>query len=60
MAAARGLDLMGAAAAGSARAAAPSAALLGCHTLAVTAVSRRETTGARWRPCSPPSRRRAH
>ncbi|MDN3272034.1 SCO3242 family prenyltransferase [Streptomyces sp. MA15] len=46
MAAARGLDLlMGGAAAGSARAAAPSAALLGCHTLAVTAVSRRETTG---------------
>ncbi|WP_246532225.1 SCO3242 family prenyltransferase, partial [Streptomyces albogriseolus] len=46
MAAARGLDLlMGAAAAGSARAAAPSAVLLGCHTLAVTAVSRRETTG---------------
>ncbi|ALV53143.1 SCO3242 family prenyltransferase [Streptomyces althioticus] len=46
MAAARGLDLlMGAAASGSARKAAPSAALLGCHTLAVTAVSRRETTG---------------
>ncbi|WP_225684633.1 SCO3242 family prenyltransferase, partial [Streptomyces pseudogriseolus] len=37
MAAARGLDLlMGAAAAGSAKAAVPSAALLGCHTLAVT------------------------
>ncbi|MGW8723149.1 SCO3242 family prenyltransferase, partial [Streptomyces althioticus] len=46
MAAARGLDLlMGAAASGSARRAAPSAALLGCHTLAVSAVSRRETTG---------------
>ncbi|MEU1079477.1 SCO3242 family prenyltransferase [Streptomyces sp. NPDC005908] len=46
MAAARALDLlMGAAAAGDTKAAAPSAALLGCHTLAVTAVSRRETTG---------------
>ncbi|MFI8089549.1 SCO3242 family prenyltransferase [Streptomyces sp. NPDC086080] len=47
MAAARGLDLLlGAAATGGAsRAALPSAALLGSHTLAVTAVSRRETTG---------------
>ncbi|MEU3681548.1 SCO3242 family prenyltransferase [Streptomyces sp. NPDC030592] len=47
MAAARGLDLLlGAAATGAgARAALPSAALLGSHTLAVTAVSRRETTG---------------
>ncbi|WP_437033018.1 SCO3242 family prenyltransferase [Streptomyces sp. enrichment culture] len=60
MAAARGLDLLlGAAATGSAqgdggrggdagratRAALPSAVLLGSHTLAVTAVSRRETTG---------------
>src|SRR5690606_14394198 len=60
MAAARGLDLvLGAAAAGGAqdgggrgggagratRAALPSAVLLGSHTLAVTAVSRRETTG---------------
>ncbi len=59
MAAARALDLlMGAAAAGDTKAAAPSAALLGCHTLAVTAVSRRETTGARRRPRSRPSRRR--
>ncbi len=55
MAAARGLDLLlgaaatgggtGAATWGGTRAALPSAALLGCHTLAVTAVSRRETTG---------------
>ncbi|KOX44318.1 UbiA prenyltransferase [Streptomyces sp. NRRL F-7442] len=47
MAAARGLDLLlgAAATAGGARAALPSAALLGGHTLAVTAVSRRETTG---------------
>ncbi|MFD5448478.1 SCO3242 family prenyltransferase [Streptomyces sp. NPDC127100] len=47
MAAARGLDLLLGAAAttGGARAALPSAALLGTHTLAVTAVSRRETTG---------------
>lgn len=60
MAAARGLDLLlGAAATGSTRddggrdgdagrgtrAALPSAVLLGSHTLAVTAVSRRETTG---------------
>jgi 4-hydroxybenzoate polyprenyltransferase len=46
MAAARGLDLLlGAAATGGTRAALPSAALLGSHTLAVTAVSRRETTG---------------
>ncbi|KES08855.1 UbiA prenyltransferase [Streptomyces toyocaensis] len=47
MAAARGLDLLlGAAATGAGtRAALPSAALLGSHTLAVTAVSRRETTG---------------
>ncbi|GHB16013.1 hypothetical protein GCM10010377_01890 [Streptomyces viridiviolaceus] len=47
MAAARALDLLlGAAATGGAtRAALPSAALLGSHTLAVTAVSRRETTG---------------
>ncbi|MEZ3178749.1 UbiA family prenyltransferase [Streptomyces pimonensis] len=47
MAAARGLDLLlGAAATGdSTRAALPSAALLGGHTLAVTVVSRRETTG---------------
>ncbi|MFJ3653060.1 SCO3242 family prenyltransferase [Streptomyces nigra] len=47
MAAARGLDhLLGAAATtGRPRAALPSAALLGTHTLAVTAVSRRETQG---------------
>lgn len=50
MAAARGLDLLlGAAASrpapGTVRAALPSAGLLSCHTLAVTAVSRRETTG---------------
>ncbi|MFE1256914.1 SCO3242 family prenyltransferase [Streptomyces fungicidicus] len=47
MAAARGLDLLLGAAAtgGGTRAALPSAALLGTHTLAVTAVSRRETTG---------------
>lgn len=47
MAAARGLDLLLGAAAtgGNTRAALPSAALLGTHTLAVTAVSRRETTG---------------
>ncbi|MFF7853147.1 SCO3242 family prenyltransferase [Streptomyces sp. NPDC007904] len=47
MAAARGLDLLlgAAATAGGTRAAAPSAALLGTHTLAVTAVSRRETRG---------------
>ncbi|MFG2681507.1 SCO3242 family prenyltransferase [Streptomyces sp. NPDC048392] len=47
MGAARGLDLLlGAAATGGAtRAALPSAVLLGSHTLAVTAVSRRETTG---------------
>ncbi|KOT41662.1 UbiA prenyltransferase [Streptomyces caelestis] len=47
MAAARGLDLLLGAAAtgGGTRAALPSAALLGGHTLAVTAVSRRETTG---------------
>ncbi|MGZ3118815.1 SCO3242 family prenyltransferase [Streptomyces sp. H62] len=47
MAAARGLDLLlGAAATGGAtRPALPSAALLGSHTLAVTAVSRRETDG---------------
>lgn len=47
MAAARGLDLLlGAAATGAGtRAALPSAALLSSHTLAVTAVSRRETTG---------------
>ncbi|MER7715601.1 SCO3242 family prenyltransferase [Streptomyces flaveolus] len=47
MAAARGLDLLlgAAAAGGGTRAALPSAALLGTHTLAVTAVSRRETTG---------------
>ncbi|MET9775917.1 SCO3242 family prenyltransferase [Streptomyces sp. NPDC006367] len=47
MAAARGLDLLLGAAATDAgpRAALPSAALLGTHTLAVTAVSRRETTG---------------
>jgi 4-hydroxybenzoate polyprenyltransferase len=47
MAAARGLDLLLGAAAtgGGTRAALPSAALLGSHTLAVTAVSRRETTG---------------
>ncbi|MEU3094099.1 SCO3242 family prenyltransferase [Streptomyces sp. NPDC006967] len=47
MAAARGLDLLlgAAATAGGTRAALPSAALLGTHTLAVTAVSRRETTG---------------
>ncbi|AQS66571.1 SCO3242 family prenyltransferase [Streptomyces pactum] len=47
MAAARGLDLLLGAAAtgGGTRAALPSAALLGSHTLAVTAVSRKETTG---------------
>ncbi|MER6165147.1 SCO3242 family prenyltransferase [Streptomyces violaceorubidus] len=47
MAAARGLDLLLGAATtgGGTRAALPSAALLGSHTLAVTAVSRRETTG---------------
>ncbi|WP_435270359.1 SCO3242 family prenyltransferase [Streptomyces sp. 1222.5] len=50
MAAARGLDLLlGAAATGPARGAVrralPSAALLSAHTLAVTAVSRHETTG---------------
>lgn len=47
MAAARGLDLLLGAAAtgGGTRAALPCAALLGSHTLAVTAVSRRETTG---------------
>ncbi|MFE7972641.1 SCO3242 family prenyltransferase [Streptomyces shenzhenensis] len=50
MAAARGLDLLLGAAAtrgtpDAVRAALPSAALLGSHTLAVTAVSRRETTG---------------
>ncbi|MGW0816147.1 SCO3242 family prenyltransferase, partial [Streptomyces viridiviolaceus] len=47
MAAARALDLLLGAAAtgGGTRAALPSAALLGSHTLAVTAVSRRETTG---------------
>ncbi|MFH9040526.1 SCO3242 family prenyltransferase [Streptomyces sp. NPDC017966] len=47
MAAARGLDLLlgAAASSGGTRAALPSAALLGSHTLAVTAVSRRETTG---------------
>lgn len=47
MAAARGLDLLLGAAAttGRTREALSSAALLGTHTLAVTAVSRRETTG---------------
>ncbi|MFF9216560.1 SCO3242 family prenyltransferase [Streptomyces viridosporus] len=47
MAAARGLDLLLGAAAtgGGTRAALPCAALLGSHTLAVTAVSRRETGG---------------
>ncbi|MFV0132698.1 SCO3242 family prenyltransferase [Streptomyces sp. HMX87] len=47
MATARGLDLLLGAAAtgGGTRAALPSAALLGTHTLAVTAVSRRETGG---------------
>ncbi|KUO19904.1 SCO3242 family prenyltransferase [Streptomyces dysideae] len=47
MAAARALDLLLGAAAttGHTGAAFPSAALLGTHTLAVTAVSRRETTG---------------
>ncbi|MGW3950381.1 SCO3242 family prenyltransferase, partial [Streptomyces sp. NPDC004752] len=50
MAAARGLDLLlgaaaTAAAPGAVRGALPSAALLGSHTLAVTVVSRRETTG---------------
>ncbi|MFI9168644.1 SCO3242 family prenyltransferase [Streptomyces lincolnensis] len=53
MAAARGLDLLLGAAAttgtgatsGGVRAALPSAALLGAHTLAVTTVSRRETQG---------------
>jgi hypothetical protein len=47
MAAARALDLLLGAAAttGHTRAALPSAALLGTHTLAVTAVSRRETAG---------------
>ncbi|MFC9962067.1 SCO3242 family prenyltransferase [Streptomyces nigra] len=52
MAAARGLDhLLGAAATtGRPRAALPSAAMLGTHTLAVTAVSRRETQGGRSLP----------
>ncbi|MGC9376602.1 SCO3242 family prenyltransferase [Streptomyces sp. MH13] len=47
MAAARGLDLLLGAAAtgGDVRVAVPSAALLGTHTLAVTAVSREETRG---------------
>ncbi|WP_317441462.1 SCO3242 family prenyltransferase [Streptomyces collinus] len=50
MAAARGLDLLLGAAAtrpgpGTVRRALPSAALLGTHTLALTAVSRHETTG---------------
>ncbi|MYQ68539.1 4-hydroxybenzoate polyprenyltransferase [Streptomyces sp. SolWspMP-5a-2] len=47
MAAARGLDLLlgAAASTGRAREAVPSAALLATHTLAVTSVSRRETTG---------------
>ncbi|MGW3284160.1 SCO3242 family prenyltransferase [Streptomyces sp. NPDC001002] len=47
MAAARGLDLLlgAAATAGRVHEALPSAALLGTHTLAVTTVSRRETTG---------------
>ncbi|GGL80324.1 hypothetical protein GCM10010129_24940 [Streptomyces fumigatiscleroticus] len=47
MAAARGLDLLLGAAAGTGRTreALPSAALLGTHTLAVTAVSRQETRG---------------
>ncbi|MET9162429.1 SCO3242 family prenyltransferase [Streptomyces parvulus] len=47
MAAARGLDLLlgAAATSGGTRTALPSAALLGSHTLAVTAVSRKETTG---------------
>ncbi|MDC2957792.1 UbiA family prenyltransferase [Streptomyces gilvifuscus] len=47
MAAARGLDLLLGAAAGTGRPrrALPSAALLATHTLAVTTVSRRETTG---------------
>nr|WP_055696157.1 UbiA family prenyltransferase [Streptomyces prasinopilosus] len=47
MATARALDLLLGAAAtgGGTRAALPSAALLGTHTLTVTAVSRRETTG---------------
>ncbi|HZF88102.1 SCO3242 family prenyltransferase [Streptomyces sp.] len=47
MAAARGLDLLlgAAATSGRTRAALPSAALLGSHTLAVTTVSRRETQG---------------
>nr|WP_221492122.1 UbiA family prenyltransferase [Streptomyces albaduncus] len=47
MATARGLDLLlgAAATSGGTRAALPSAALLGSHTLAVTAVSRRETGG---------------
>ncbi|MEV5432048.1 SCO3242 family prenyltransferase [Streptomyces sp. NPDC052701] len=47
MAAARGLDLLlgAAATAGTTRRALPSAALLGAHTLAVTAVSRQETRG---------------
>ncbi|MFJ8276896.1 SCO3242 family prenyltransferase [Streptomyces griseoviridis] len=47
MAAARGLDLLlgAAATSGRARDAVPSATLLATHTLAVTTVSRRETTG---------------
>ncbi|MEU9558818.1 SCO3242 family prenyltransferase [Streptomyces fumanus] len=46
MAGARALDLLlGAATTGRVRPALPSAALLGTHTLAVTTVSRRETTG---------------
>lgn len=47
MAAARALDVLLGAGAGRLQAAAPAAAVLGAHTLAVTALSRSEVTGAR-------------
>jgi hypothetical protein len=46
MAAARGLDVLMGAGAGRARRAAPAAALIAVHTLAVAALSRREVAGA--------------
>lgn len=46
MAAARSLDVLMGAGAGALRAAAPSAAVVGVHTLAVTVLSRSEVTGA--------------
>ncbi|TQJ91101.1 UbiA prenyltransferase family protein [Streptomyces sp. SLBN-31] len=60
MATARGLDLLLGAAAttGHPREALPSAALLATHTLAVTTVSRRETTGGSTLAPWPPSPRR--